>query len=244
MGIASLVAFAVLPKVQVPEPSLWLNPNGKVSIEGRAFSPRFAPGARVYRTQLGATYDFDGKRGGVHFGDLQQLKITDAITVALWINPRSYVNDGPGAQILFRGDDRNGVDPYTLVIHGDGTLNFGIQNEEQHGMHVSAELPLNRWTQVVANWDSETGFLKMWVNGELVGLAKTSYRPFVNLDTNYTPGVTVGNVQNDKGPHNQPFNGMLADLRLYRGAFDPDQVGFGGRTTDPPFQARSVVTVN
>lgn len=233
MGIASLIAFAAMPK-QAPTPTLWLQPSGKVTIEGRTYNPRFAPGTRVIRTNYGATYDFHGMKSGLHFGDLDQLKITDSITISLWINPRSYVNDGPGAQILFRGDDRNGVDPYTLVIHGNGTINFSIQDDKDKGFNVTSELPVNKWSQVVANWDSETGFLKMWLNGELVGLAKTSIRPFANLDSRHAPGVSVGNVQNDQGPHNQPFNGMIADLRLYRGAWSPDELGHGERSVDPP----------
>lgn len=196
----------------------------------------------MVKTSFGATYDFHGPRSGLHFGDLKQLKVTDSMTVSLWINPRSYVNDGPGSQILFRGDDRNGLDPYRLVLHPDGTINFGIQSESNGGMHVTAEIPLHRWSQVVANWDAETGFLKIWMNGELVGMAKTSLRPLMELDRNYVPGVAVGNVQNDQGPHNQPFNGMLADLRLYRGAWTPEEIGVGGQYHDPA--ARKLVSVD
>lgn len=242
MDIATFIALAVTAK-QAPAPSLWLQPNGQVTIEGRQFSPRFAPGTRVIKTQWGATYDFSGPKSGLHFGDLRPLKISDSITVSLWINPRSYVNDGPGAQILFRGDDRSGVDPYSLVIHGDGTINFSIQNEFQKGVHVSSELPLQRWSQVTANWDSETGFLKMWLNGELVAMTKTSIRPFSDLDRAFAPGVTVGNVQNDLGPHNQPFNGMLADLRLYRGAWTPDELDLRLPTNEPPVSRQLKVTV-
>lgn len=244
MGIASIIAFAAMPK-QAPTPTLWLQPNGKVTIEGRVFNPRFAPGTRVLKTQHGATYDFFGPKSGLHFGDLNQLKITDSMTVSLWINPREYVKDGPGAQIMFRGDDRSGLDPYTLVIHGDGTINFSVQNDQSKGTHVTSELPLNRWSQVVANWDSETGFLKIWMNGELVGMNKTSIRPFAELDRTYTPGLTVGNVQNDQGPHNQPFNGMLADMRLYRGAWTPDDLGVGAgeRFNEPP-ALKQIVSVD
>lgn len=244
MDIATLIAIAVLPKAQAPQPTLWLNPNGQISIEGRSFKPRFTDGVRTYRTHLGTAYDFSGPRSGLHFGDLNQLKITGSMTVALWINPRSYVNDGPGAQILFRGDDRSGVDPYTLVIHNDGTINFGIQDEEHKGMKVSAELPLHRWSQVVANWDQETGFLRMWMNGECVAMARTSHLPFADLDSNHAPGVTVGNVQNDRGPHNQPFNGVVVDLRLYKGAWTPEDLGLIGRFIDPPVQARTEVKVD
>lgn len=240
MDIASLLVFAVLPKRQLPEPALWLQPNGQITVEGRTFKPRFTEGVKVYRTHFGATYDFYGPRSGVHFGDLNPLKITDSMTVSLWINPRSYVNDGPGAQLLFRGDDRSGLDPYSLVLLGDGTINFSVQGDDQRGMHVTSELPKHKWSQVVANWDAETGFLKMWLNGELIGMARTTVRPFANLEGSAAPGVSVGNVQNDKGIHNQPFNGMISDLRLYRGAWTPDDIGVIKKLDDPPARIVSV----
>lgn len=224
MDIVSLVAFVALPKRFVPEPTLWLRPDGNVTIEGRAFTPKVTLGARGYMTPQGFVYDFDGTHGGVYFGDQNELKLTGSMTVALWIHPRSYVNDGPGAQLLFRGDDRCGLDPYDLVIHSDGTIHFAVQNDNDQGASVWAELPLNRWTQVVANWDQDTGFMKMWLDGELVGMVRTSLKPFANLDNGWTPGVGVGNVQNGQGPHNQPFNGMLSDMRLYRGAWTPDDL--------------------
>lgn len=242
MDIASLLVFAVLPKGQVPEPTLWLQPNGRITIEGREFQPKLANGARALRTHLGTAYDFNGVRAGIHFGDLPQLKLTDSITISLWINARTYRNDGPGAQVLFRGDDRNGVDPYFMAIHPDGTINFAVQSEDQTIRHVGTDLERNRWTQIVASWDSESGFLRMWQGGELVGLIRTKARPFAQLDNRFTPGVSIGNVQNDKGPHNQPFNGMIADLRLYRGAWTPDELGILKRVDDPP--AQKVVTVN
>lgn len=224
MDFISLVAFSATSQQRLPEPSLWLRPNGKITIKGKVYAPRIAPGAFGYMTPQGYVYDFDGARGGLHFEDLGELKITGSMTVAVWIHPRSYVNDGPGAQILFRGDDRNGHDPYTLVVHHDGTIHFGIQNEKDRGASVGAELPLNMWSQIVAHWDARASQLKMWLNGDLISTTRTSRAPFAELDNAWAPGVSVGNVQNDSGPHNQPFNGMLHDLRLYRGAFEPEDL--------------------
>jgi hypothetical protein len=235
MDLLNILAFVSFAASQAPQPALWLHPNGQILIDGQAVSPRFTPGARKIRTEFGTAYDFDGRRGGIHFGDPKNLKFTESFTVALLINARSYVNDGPGAQILFRGDDRNGHDPYTLVIHGNGTINFSIQNEHDRGIHVTSELAKHRWSQVVAHWESETGFLRMWVNGELVGLTKTSLRPFADLDAGTAPGFGIGNVQNEFGPHNQPFNGMLADVRIYRGAWRPEEIDFLRQPSgDPP----------
>ena len=229
---ATSLLFSRTP--QVVDPVLWLNPNGRILVEGKAVNPRFAAGARVIRTNHGATYDFDGRRGGIHFPDLRTFHWTSSMTIALWINPRSYVNDGPGAQILFRGDDRNGLDPYSMVIHSDGTINFGISNEQGLGMGVSTELPLNRWSQVVANWDEETGFIKLWLDGDLVATSRTTRKPFAILETQHTPGVGIGHVQNEFGPHNQPFNGMIADLRFYHQALSPEEIGFNQNRFDPP----------
>jgi hypothetical protein len=236
--IVSLIAFAALAtKQQVPEPALWLRPDGHVTIEGRTFSPSISPGTHAYRTARGIAWDFDGKRAGLLFGDLKPLVITDSMTVSVWLNLRSYVNDGPGAQILFRGDDRPGVDPYTLAILSDGTVRFAVQNEFDRGRITMGDIPLNRWVHVLGSWQSDTGELRLWINDELVSYQRTSIRPFADLDQGQAPGVGIGNVQNNHGPHNQPVNGQIFDLRLYRGAFTPDQLGIFNNQPlngDPP----------
>ncbi|MBN9502456.1 MAG: hypothetical protein BGO01_13655 [Armatimonadetes bacterium 55-13] len=237
MGILAAIAFFGVAARPAVEPVLWLRPDGEITIQGRRYSPKFSPGTRVYRSQFGATYDFDGRRSGLLFGDVPALRLTQSMTVSVWLYLRSYVNDGPGAQILFRGDDRNGHDPYTLVIHSNGTVNFGVQTDEDKGMSVSAEIPLNSWTHVLGSIDAKTGQLKLYMNNELIGTTITSFRPFAQLVGNDAPGVGIGNVQNDQGPHNQPMNGQLADLRLYDGVFTPDELGirwFAPR--NPPLQ--------
>lgn len=222
MPYATLLMLSARP--QLPDPVLWIRPTGEVAIAGRVIQPTLSPGTRAIRSQVGVAYDFDGKRSGMLIPDVRDLEITDSFTVCTWIYPRSYVNDGSGAQILFRGDDRNGVDPFTLVIHGDGTVNFSVQDAADRGFHITAELKLRRWTHVMANWDSITGRLMLFLNGEYVAFATTTVRPFGTLDPNWAPGVGIGNVQNEKGPHNQPFNGQLADLRVYRGVWSPSDL--------------------
>lgn len=231
------VTAAMMMKRQEISPVLWLNLKGETLVAGRAVQPRLTPGVNRSRTNEGVAYNFTGVRGGILLGDLPALRLGGSITVSAWLNPRSYVNDGPGAELLFRGDDRSGLDPYWMVITSDGTINFSIANENGQGMGVKAELPLNRWTHVTANFDAKTGEMRMWLNGEVVAFAKTSYRPAVNLDLNAAPGVGIGNVQNDAGPHNQPFNGFLADVRLYNVAVGPEEAGFNGgarKTTANP----------
>jgi hypothetical protein len=246
MAFSIIAAIATAATFQAPPPVLWLDLKGAVLVAGRSFRPKITPGARGFRSTNGFTYDFDGKRGGVLLPDLEPLKLGRSITVATWIYARSYVNDGPGAQILFRGDDRSGLDPYDLVIHGDGTINFHFCNEQYEGMNVKAELPLNEWIHVTASLDAESGAVRMYLNGDLVAYARSSKRPFLQLDASAAPGIGIGNVQNHQGIHNQPFNGMLADLRLYDRVVDPEDAGFDARLirprSNPPlFQAVETV---
>lgn len=217
-------ALVIASQAQAPEPVLWIRPDGRITIAGKAIEPTLSPGTRTFKTVRGVVYDFDGRRSGINLPDDRALALTDSFTVATWIYLRSYVNDGPGAQILFRGDDRSGHDPYTLVIHGDGTINFSVQNANDQGFHIKSEFPLQQWVHVLASWDSATGKMMMYLNGEHVAYAKTSIRPFAALDKGWTPGLGIGNVQNEKGIHNQPINGQLNDLRLMRGVWTPDDL--------------------
>lgn len=212
------------------EPVLWLHPKGDVLVAGQPAKARLTPGARTVRTPIGYGLDLDGKRGGLLLPDLTALGLTRSITVSTWIYLRSYVSDGPGAQVLFRGDDRSGVDPYTLVVHNDGTINFGIQGADGLGAHVTAEVPLKQWVHVTGSFNEGTGELRLWLDDNLVSTRYSNRRPFIELDGKASPGVGIGNVQNDQGPHNQPLNGILVDLRLYPTVLEPRETGFAVRS--------------
>ncbi len=223
-----IAAASSLLLAQQVMPVLWLDLRGNVLVNGQPASPRVNPGVTRFNTPEGVTYNFGGHKSGILFGDDPALKLSGSMTIAAWLYPRQYVVDGPGAQILFRGDDRCGLDPYTFVIEPDGTVNFAIQNERDQGMKVKAEIPLDRWTHVTASFNAQTGEMALWLNGDKTAYAHTSKLPFTNLDPGQAPGVGVGNVQNDHGPHNQPYTGMLADLRLYDRVLTPEEAGFSG----------------
>ncbi len=235
MGIFAIVAFAGL-HAQVVPPLLWLAPSGQIEVAGKPVSARVTPGASRIRLPGGYGFSFDGTHGGVLLPDLPALRLTGSMTMSVWINLRSYVNTGPGAQVLFRGDDRNGLDPYDLVVHSDGTIWFAVQDDQDRGFGVAGEIPLRQWTHVLGSFDATKGELKLWLNHELVATAKTTRRPFETLDNAFAPGIGIGNVQNDHGPHNQPLNGMITDLRLYDRIFEPDAIdeGVPPWTGDPP----------
>src|SRR5688572_1337154 len=134
-------------------PVLWLAPDGHTYINGAFAGGRLSPGTRVVSLKGMKALDFNGSNGGVLLGDHEALALTGSMTVSVWLNLRSYVEHDPGAQVLFRGDDRSGADPYTLAVRRDGTINFGVQQEDQMSRAVIAEIPLRTWIHVLANYD-------------------------------------------------------------------------------------------
>jgi hypothetical protein len=138
---------------------------------------------------------------------------------------------GPGAQIVFRGDDRIGIDPYHLTIQGDGRVYFGVEAGNDSAW-VAAPVPLHQWTHVLASLDDKSGKMALWINGVKVSETRTNARPFGNLDRMSSPGVSIGNIQNDRGPHNQPLRGTLAKVEIYDKAVTPTdlRLNFGAWT--------------
>ena len=235
MGVAMPIVSLLVPLLvaspvairQTTPPVLWVQPDGQVTISGKPFKDyRITKGAIGINTPLGRGISLDGTRGGMLLPDRPEFKLTKSITVSTWMYLRSYHNDGPGAQVLFRGDDRIGADAYSMVIHGNGTVHFAIWDGQGRGLNVQAEVPLQQWVHVTSSFDHQTGELRMWLNGEGVGLARTQYRPVAEMDNAYAPGLGIGNVQNDRGPHNQPMNGTLVDLRLYNRVVEPAEAGY------------------
>lgn len=209
---------------QEASPVLWLDLQGRILVDGRTFEPKMTPGATQRHIANGTAYEFSGAHGGILFGDPVPLQLSGSMTISTWVYLRSYAPNGAQGEILFRGDDRNGLDPYSLVVEADGTVNFVICNEKGQDAGIKAEIELSQWTHVVASFNADTGEMNMWLNDEKVAFAKTSRRPFSGLLAQFAPGIGVGNVQNNHGPHNQPLNGLIADLRLYTSALSPDDI--------------------
>jgi len=203
-----------------------MNPRGALLVQGKEASARLTQGAKTVRTPFGLGLDLNGTHGGLLVADLPPLSLNRSLTVSTWIYLRSYVNDGPGAQVLFRGDDRSSLDPYSMSVLADGTINFAIGCEDGYGVSVGTDIPLQRWVHITGSFDAGRGELRMWKDGQLMAVRLTSRRSFSVLEGGAAPGIGIGNVQNDHGPHNQPLNGTLADLRLYDSVVEPPAAGF------------------
>lgn len=216
---ASLAIAAVSGPAPIP-PVLWFDSRGALTVAGKPTNARLTTGAQLVRTPYGVGLDVNGRSGGLLVPDSPDLALTRSMTVQAWIYLRSLPAEGQQSQIFFRGDDRLGNDPYDLNIHNGG-VSFGVGKLSDDGAYVATEIPLRQWVRITASYDDEQHELRLWVGNQLVSTRRTQRKPYAELDTRFSPGIGIGNVQNDRGPHNQPLNGMIVDLRLYPTVIEP-----------------------
>jgi len=207
-------------------PVLWINPTGEVP------GGRFGAGTYLTDTPYGIGMDFTGVHSGLFLPDAPQFHLTKSISISSWLYLTAYTNQNnfaPGAQVLFRGDDRSGNDPYHLTVLSDGTICFSIEDRASRGAFVNAPIDLHRWTHVLGTFDESTGRISLYIDGGLVRRITTDLKPAPDLDAGRNPGIGIGNVQAPfAGAHNQPLHGQIADLRLYDWVPTPAQAGYNG----------------
>jgi hypothetical protein len=171
-----------------------------------------------------AALNFDGSSGRIAIPDSPRLALTHSLAITAWININAYPSDH--AYILFRGDDRVGLDPYNFYINSDGTLGFMV-NDDSGGcgsVKSTPSIPLHTWTFVAGSIDDATGILSVYINGQLTGQAQTDVRSYAVLDPTQTPGLGIGNVQS--GNYGFYFNGLIRQVKLYDST-DPDELPLG-----------------
>jgi beta-galactosidase len=130
------------------------------------------------------------------------------MTIEAYIFP---VTTTASMRILFRGDDRIGLDPYALSF-ANGNATFAVCNLANQFAVVSAPVPLTQWTYVAGTLDDATGIMRMYINGNLAATTTTTIRPFGALDPTQKPGLGIGNVQS--ATYNEYFNGTIDEVRI------------------------------
>jgi Concanavalin A-like lectin/glucanases superfamily/Lectin C-type domain len=175
----------------------------------------------------GQAFQFNGIDGRVNVADSDSLEITPSLTIEAWINiaafPYHPQNFFGAAMILFRGDDRPGLDPYYLAIYENQKIAFVINSARGEGLIIEAPISGNRWVHVAGTLDDATGLMRLYVDGAVVAETNTNLRPLADLDSGSNPGVGIGN----SAPNSFfqfPFNGLIDNVRLYSRALSQAEI--------------------
>lgn len=184
---------------------------------------------------VGAAFDFDGSHRRVSIADSPAFQLTNALTLEGWVYPRAY-----GGFITFRGDNRPGLDNWTLDTYESGYVKFSLHDPDNNAAVIRAPLVLNEWQHVAATWDRSSGDLKLYINGDLAAQTNSPLVPIGVLDPAYEPAVGIGNHGGTF--HQFPFNGLIDELGIYHKALSAAQItaiaaaGGAGKcaSTNPP----------
>jgi len=229
---ADVISNPIIPPTQIPPPTTPTcvsTPGGVVGIwrgdgntaEGIAGNDGVAVNSGYTNGVVLQAFSFDpelvGGYTGVQVADLPQYALTNSLTIEGWIRPR-----GDGYIIFWRGDNRPGLDPYSLSMQGNNTLSFNICDADGNGATVQTTLNYGDWTYVAATLDGSTGTMSIYTNGVLASQTTTAIRPFGQLEPGDSPGVGIGNL-ND-GQNNFPFLGDIDEITLYSRALTVDEI--------------------
>jgi hypothetical protein len=191
---------------------------------------------------VGKAFNFDGSDDRVQLTDNPSLQFTTSFSIEGWIEVKGFPTGAPDdhGEIFFRGDDRGGLDPYSLSIEPDGTLHFQVTDATNTSATVVAPIAANQWVHVAGTLDDATGTMSLYENGAIAAQEITTIRPFQNLDPTQNPSIAIGNHGGyPNSPHNFPFNGLIDELAVYSRALTPGEVfgiykaGSSGKVISP-----------
>ena len=165
--------------------------------------------------------EFDGTDQRIYVPDNSLFQLTHSLTLEAYINVNPILSGNIGGQIIFRGDDRSSLDPYTLTINAINWLEFEICSPNGTVIGISTPIPFGQWMHVAGTLNDSTGQLALYVNGQLANSTITSLRPLGALNSSYSPGLGIGNVQS--GNYGEFFNGLIDEVRISDVALTPDQ---------------------
>ena len=163
---------------------------------------------------------FDGSSGRVFIPDNPLFELTNSLTIEAYIEPFPPVESFNSEQIVFRGDDRGGWDPYYLGIFQTNLI-FEITDSNNISSFVQAPITPWVWHHVAATLDAATGKQSLYIDGVLVAQTNTTERPFGPL-IGANPGLGIGDVQSPN--YTEYFNGMIDEVRISDTALGPDQL--------------------
>jgi hypothetical protein len=187
--------------------------------------------------QVGQAFSFDGTDDSAKVADSSNLAFTASLTIEGWIKVNALPASGSHGEIMFRGDDRSSLGPYSLSVELNGNLSFQI-TAVGNGSDIQTPISTGQWTHVAASLDDATGLMSLYVNGVLAAQSTSDVRPFATLDPTQNPAVGIGN-SNDPAHYNVPFNGLIDELSVYNRALAPGEVlgidksGSSGKVINP-----------
>jgi hypothetical protein len=212
-------AIGSVPSGSVPDYS----GNGLNGVPYGTNGPRYVTGLDLV---YGKALDFDGTDDRIYVPDDPKLQLTHSLTLEACLNLHSFKPASNGNSfIVWRGDTRGGMDPYNLVLDPTAQeLRFWIEGTTP-GDFEDLRTPftwLNQPVHVAGVLNDATGFMGLYVNGQLKASTTTGTRPFGALDPSKKPGLGIGGFWTPTGTAFY-LDGVIDEVRISDVPLDASQ---------------------
>jgi hypothetical protein len=141
-------------------------------------------------------------------------------TLTAWVN--GALAQSNSAAIICKGT-ASGGEQYCLDANGgsvSGAYRFFCRNAAGAVTQVQlTNTPTGQWQHLAVAFDGVAGFIRMYVNGQLVATAAAPASLLANAHE-----VSIGNRPNTADVYNIPFTGQIDDVRIYTRALSATDV--------------------
>jgi beta-fructofuranosidase len=173
---------------------------------------------------------FDGYSSFIERPKYALDKLTQGITISVWIAPRTFENgDGGKLSAIVNQQNKNKNQGFALGLFRHGRWSFQVGTGERW-IEVWDEgnlVPRRSWSKLVATYDAPTATASLYLNGKLISEKSL----FKNLP------IQIADEPLVIGQHNQPelsdqhasfklnmFNGLMDDLKIYDRALSSNEI--------------------
>ncbi|MGO8669788.1 MAG: LamG-like jellyroll fold domain-containing protein [Capsulimonadaceae bacterium] len=188
-------------------------------LDGTVVGPvAFSPG--VY----GQAMVGNGQTTGIPIPDSPSMQLQGPFTLSAWVDAATFAaSDQLWESVLFRGDDRSGLDPVFMSINSNELI-FEVDSLTADDS-VAAPVSLGTFMLYTGVNNPITGEMQLYENGQLVDQNSSAITPIQNLDPNAKPGIGIG-CNNDfpYSAYNFSFDGAIDDVRIYDRALSASEV--------------------
>jgi hypothetical protein len=156
--------------------------------------------------------------------DHPDMAFAGSFTVQAWVV--TGPNTPAGQEVLvFRGDAREGLDPFILSLQPTGVAQFLVSSPEDGVIAVaSAPVPVGVPVQLTAVFDAAAREVRLYLQCTLAEAVCTDFeQPMRELDQNWSPGVGLGSHAGRAGML-YAFRGVLDEVRLYDGVLGTGEI--------------------
>ena len=159
----------------------------------------------------GKALSFNGPYNYVLVQDSPSLDMTDAITIAAWINP-----NWTGNNRILQKSSGGGDNQYRLLKEWGDNMVFHLPGLSPDRLEFPGLPPIGEWTHLAGVYDGSR--MIVYYNGEIAGEQDSSG------DLGTSDGTLTIGTKHETAPAGDEYHGMLDDIRIYNRGLSQSEI--------------------